>query len=110
MYVRMRLRSLYVCAQMRIHISVSACLSIYLSIYLLVCLSTYLPIYLPIYLSTQATSTYKFCTVMRRQGDSACMDSCQAKAKEWAPLIMKGRDPAEPICMTKAVALQGPEE
>ena len=29
----------------------------------------------------------------------------QAKAKEWAPLIMKGRDPSEPICMTKACHL-----
>ena len=31
----------------------------------------------------------------------------QAKAKEWAPLIMKGRDPSEPICMTKACHLDG---
>ena len=36
---------------------------------------------------------------------SPSKSGCQAKAKEWAPLIVKGRDPAEPICMTKARAV-----
>ncbi|CAE7384661.1 mqo [Symbiodinium sp. CCMP2456] len=30
-----------------------------------------------------------------------CLPEEKAKAKEWAPLIMKGRDDSEPICMTK---------
>eukprot|EP00435_Cladocopium_sp_Y103_P026009 s2854_g6.t1 len=30
-----------------------------------------------------------------------CLPEEKEKAKQWAPLIMKGRDPNEPICMTK---------